>query len=259
MSGLRAAYADCRFGQVHYLGRPGSGQLAPLVLLNPRSRTCLRLLPFVEAERPIIIIDVPAYGASSPPTSPCTMREVAEAAAAALEHAGAGPAHVFGVHTGAKVAAALAENWPARVRSLMVAGKSHSLVPDREQRNIAMRAQVASRHPDVVLISMESYVADDPARSAGTALVYEANFAFDFKTVLDRLRCPILVIEIVSKDEDARLGRQGRAMAAGCRMASAVELEETDQIGTDFYVGAGRMAEVMIGFIASHESDGRGS
>jgi pimeloyl-ACP methyl ester carboxylesterase len=250
---LRAAYADCRFGQVHYLARRGDSRLAPLVLLNPRSRTGLRLLPFVEAERPVYIVDIPAYGASSPPTGSCTMLEVAEAVAAALDHAGAAPAHLFGLHTGAKVAAALAENWPDRARSLTVGGKSHSLVPGRDQRNIAMRQQVAARKPDFVLIGMESYVADEPERAAGTALVYEANFAFDFKASLERIKCPILIIEIVSDDEDARLGRQARAMAAGCRLASTAELPETDQTGIDLYVGAGRMAEILLRFIAHQE------
>jgi pimeloyl-ACP methyl ester carboxylesterase len=250
-----AGYADCRFGQIHYRAR-GATPLMPLLILNPRSRSCLRLIPLLEKQRPIFIVDIPAYGSSSAPQSACTMKDVAEAVISLMDASGLSRVHVFGLHTGAKVAAALASNWPNRVQSLVIGGKSHSLVPDRERRNKAMRDQVAKRPPDVVLVGLESYSADD-AQAAGRAIVYEANFAFDFAGELERTRCPVLVIEIASQEEDAQHGRQGGQLAAFAARGSSVALAERESMGVDLYAGAQAIALALKEFMTREEAAAR--
>lgn len=248
---MRAAYGDGPFGQVHYLKSGGS--LAPVVFLNPRSRSCLKLVPLLEAERPVLVVDVPAYGASAPPSGATTMEEIATAVGAVLDAEGVAAAHLCGFHTGAKVAAAFAAREPGRTLSLTVCGKSHSLIPDREIRNSAMRGQLASRKPDVVLVGMESYSADDLERQAGPARVYDANFAFDFAGALGRAGCPVAVIEFASDDEDAAHGRQGEALAACARDGRAVALPEREAMGIDLYVGADKVAAHLLALLHAAE------
>jgi pimeloyl-ACP methyl ester carboxylesterase len=248
-----AGYADCRFGQIHYRTRAGAAPLIPLLILNPRSRSCLRLIPLLEEQRPIFIVDIPAYGSSSAPQSACTMKDVAEAVVSLMDASGLSRMHVFGLHTGAKVAAALASNWPDRVHTLVIGGKSHSLLPDRERRNKAMRDQVAKRPPDVVLVSLESYCADDE-QAAGRAIVYDANFAFDFAGELEKTRCPVLVIEIASHEEDAQHGRQGEKLAAFAPCGSSVALAERESMGVDLYAGAQAIAAALQDFITREEA-----
>ena len=225
----RAGYADGMFGQVHYILASGTGGLPPLVVTNPRSRSCLGLLPFIEPERDLLIIDIPSYGNSAPPRGDCTMSDVAEAALAVLDKLGISAAHLCGVHTGAKVMAALAANHPTHVLSLAVCGKSHSIIPGHEQRNRAMKAQVAARKPDVALMAMESFCADDADKPRGAALVYEANFAFDLAGAIARAKCPVRVIEFTAPDEDALHGRQAAALAAYAAQGSSAELGCVDR------------------------------
>jgi len=247
---IRAGYADCRFGQIHYRARtPAAGNLEPLLFLNPRSRSCLRLLPSIEAQRPVYIVDVPAYGASSPPTESCTMEEVAAAVVQFMDDVRISAAHFCGFHTGAKVAAALAANWPARAVSLVVCGKSHSLIPDRQARNAAMRGQLALRKPDVALVAMESFCADDDGRARGVARVYDANFAFDLAGAMAKAACPTLVIEFTAPDEDVRHGRQAKALAAQAREGQALELAEIESMGVDLYVGAETLGRALRAFV----------
>jgi pimeloyl-ACP methyl ester carboxylesterase len=251
-----AGYADCRFGQIHYRARHPAvaARLTPIVLLNPRSRSCLRLAPWLDHERPLFIVDIPAYGSSSPPKSPCSMQEVAECVVSFMDALGIGRPHVCGLHTGAKVAAALASHWPHRVRSLMVCGKSHSLVPDQLQRNQAMRDQVAARPPDVALMSAESYCADDSQQAIGRSLVYDANFAFDLAGELGKTRCRVWVIEISSDDEDTLHGRQGEALAACAPRGSSIAIPERESMGVDLYVGAGIFARTLESVVTDSEA-----
>ena len=177
------------------------------------------------------------------------MREVADSVVAFMDSAKIDRAHLCGFHTGGKVAAAVAAFWPARSDSLTICGKSHSIIPDHAQRNKAMRDQVASRKPDVALIAMENFVADDAERAAGVARVYDANFAFDLAGAVARVECPVMVVEITSADEDIAHGRQADALAGCARHGKSMALPEIETMGVDLYVGASHLADVLNAFI----------
>ena len=77
---FRAAYADADSGQVHYtrlLGRDES--LAPVVFINPRSRSCREAAHRLACNRPSFIIDVPGFGLTSIPPEGASMQDVAAA------------------------------------------------------------------------------------------------------------------------------------------------------------------------------------
>ena len=46
--------------------------------------------------------------------------------------------HIFGLHTGNKIAAALAAKWPECVGDVILAGQTHSLILDMQTRNAAL-------------------------------------------------------------------------------------------------------------------------
>lgn len=250
---MKAAYADCYLGQLHYLYRPASVPGgAPVLLISPRSRSCRKLARHLPAEQAAYIIDIPGLGNSSPLREGASMPDVARAVAEFMDAAGIGPAHVFGVHTGGKVAAALAAHWPDKVLSLMVCGKSHSIVPEIERRNVAMKEQ--SDMPDSAVVRFEGKYLDDTESALAMPRLYAANFAFDLAQALRACRMPVRVIEITSPEEDLRYGRQARALAAHAARGSMAELPQVDSTGIDFYSGAAAMAAAIVEFIGQPAS-----
>ena len=53
-------------------------------------------------------------------------------------------AHVFGFHTGNKIATELAAGWPSRIDNLILCGHTHSMMAEHEALNAALGAVVAS-------------------------------------------------------------------------------------------------------------------
>ncbi|MES2534528.1 MAG: alpha/beta hydrolase [Pseudomonadota bacterium] len=245
---LKAGYADCESGQLHYVARrsANAGKSA-LVLLNPRSRSCRRLLPFIPDDRPVFIIDIPGLGMSSPPREGASMRDVAAAIAGFADALELGPIHAFGIHTGGKVAAALALHWPDKLASLIVCGKSHSIIPSLEKRNSAMKEQ--SDKPDSLIMRSEGRYLDEPDNGNPMARLYEANFRFDLAAAIAGARARTLIIEITSSEEDIAYGRQGKALADLSPQGTSLELAQTDVTGLDFYAGAARVAGAICRFI----------
>jgi pimeloyl-ACP methyl ester carboxylesterase len=245
----RGGYADCRFGQLHYLAwQPADATGAPLLLLHPRSRSCRPLLPHLPARQAAYIVDLPGLGNSSPLADGATMQDVAGAVVDMMQALSLPAAHVYGIHTGNKVAAALAAHWPRRVRGLLLCGKSHSIVPDREQRNAAMKEQ--ADRPDSLVVRFEGKYLDDVDAPLAMARLYSANFAFDLTAAVRGCQAPLRVIEITSPAEDQRHGRQGAALAALAEQADCVDLPQVDSTGLDLYTGAAAMAAAITQFIS---------
>ena len=55
-------------------------------------------------------------------------------------------ADLLGMHTGDKVATAFAADFPARVDRLIIAGQTHSLIPEKEERNKALAPSFKRYH-----------------------------------------------------------------------------------------------------------------
>jgi len=160
------------------------------------------------------------------------------------------PVHICGFHTGAKVATAFACNYPEHTLSLCLFGKSHSLIPNQEKRNHAMREQVAKTGPDIAVVAMESFHADDNSHMQARKWIYEANFAFDLSGALSAIDCPVLIAEFTSDDEDLRHGRQAAGLAAFARSGSTLSLAEKENMGLTLYAGIDTVANAIRNFIA---------
>jgi hypothetical protein len=158
-------------------------------------------------------------------------------------------APVFGFHTGHKILTAFAARHPNRVDRLIVAGKTHSILPDREARNRSMQAYIARRTPDFLLVALEGKFIDDPTQGSGNEAIYNANFAFDFGGALASVRAPTLVIEVCTEEEDRDFGRQGDKLVAPMSKGRTVALPQTERAGIDLYVGFDTMATTILSFL----------
>lgn len=242
---MRRAYANLKSGQVHYV-EVGAG--APLLLLHsaPRSsRAYLFLLPLLAPYFRCLAPDLPGFGQSDPLGGKVTMEVLAGAMTEFLGALGIAKAHVFGYHTGNKVAAAMAADHPKHVDRVILCGQIHSIIPDKQARNDAIRHIVDkyfTKYPDLLrrwcadwsditgfgmprsLFSKKDITEEDIAELkirvidhvqglSAIEATYGANFDFDFGGALKRIAAKTLLLELVMPDEE-HYGRQLDAVCA---------------------------------------------
>lgn len=250
---MKRGYATLKSGrQVHYAEM---GEGAPLLLLHsaPRSSRAYRmLLPHLAPRFRAIAPDLPGFGQSDPLGPNVTMEALADAMAEFLHSLGLAKAHVFGYHTGNKVAAALGANHASRVDRLILCGQIHSIIPDAARRNEAIRHIVdkyftqfpASPGGDEHLRrwladwndvagfalprelfsrkrltaqdidGLKVRVLDHVQALSSVQATYGANFSFDFAAALRRISARTLVLELVMPDEE----HYGRQLEAVCKL-----------------------------------------
>jgi pimeloyl-ACP methyl ester carboxylesterase len=237
---LTRAYAHTSRGAIHF-AEAGAG--APLLLLHatPGSwRAFGQLAPCLAGEFRTLAIDTPGYGASDPPPDGFSMESLAESVVALLDALELPRAHVLGLHTGNKIAAALAAQCPDRVGRVVLAGHTHSLIVDKQGRDDAIRhlvdhyfarfgpaadgshrvrewlmaqAHVQSLWWPQQLLQGREVAAEDVAIAESMVLdhllgwrsiaaTYEAIFEFDLALALRRMTAPTLVLELRPQDED---------------------------------------------------------
>jgi len=251
---MRCGYVDTALGQLHYR-EAGAG--APLVLLHPPPRSALLYRRLTAALQSlgglrVIAFDLPGFGNSCNLPAGSSMARIADVVAEAIRALGVAPASVFGLHTGNKVAAAMAAQHPEVVRRLVLAGMTHSIILDAERRNAAMREYVRNKPPT-------DPVADPPAwhdeqvdrlNARGHDALYEANYAFDLAAVLSRIPCRTLVLELAVPDEE-RLGRQADSL---CRLLPHGQPRRLDCNDRELLQARpGELAAVLRDFVATEE------
>jgi pimeloyl-ACP methyl ester carboxylesterase len=220
------------------------------VLLAPAPRSARvyrRLLPLLSGFR-ALAVDTRGFGESDPPDGNMTMSDYAHDVVTVLDALAIEQAHVFGLHTGNKIAAAMAAGWPDRVDRVVLAGRTHSIVADQSVRNAAIRASMAPgpergaddrsgllqrwaraftkvsqiwssaetwgpSPDDESLVILRDEVMDEIAAWSGVDSVYAANFEFDLAESLKRVKAPTLVIELVTSETEA-LGPQASLLQA---------------------------------------------
>ena len=241
------AYARTAHGQMHYAE---AGEGAPVLLMGetPRGwKSFERLLPLLARDRRVIAIDLPGLGDSHPLPDPMSVRALAACVADFLAALGVQRADVFGMHTGNKVAAALAADRPELVDRLVLAGQTHSLMPEKDQRNAGlggfaahygeaddsahglMRAwlqtklaidaiwwpeELVAGQAEPRLIDLAAQTAIDLLRGRqSAAAIYRAVFDFDLAEVVARFPARTLVLEFTTPEE-AHFGAQGPRLSA---------------------------------------------
>jgi len=281
---MSRGYAETPLGQIHFR-RMGSGPTLLLLSASGRSsRMFTRLMPLVAARFDAIAVDYPGFGGSDPIRDGTTIEQLADALVVLLDRLGVGRTHLYGLHTGNKVAAAMAVRSPGRLDRLVLAGQSHSLIPDQAKRNarileivreyfekpereenpaLAEWAGLFRRMSDLwwnrKLIGRafsaeeQGFARDlvlDEIEASGTAALYAANFAYDLGRDLARIAVPTLVLEVATPAEDRAIGRQGPAVQSLVRGSSLRTLEEPRGHTLTLENRAHDLAEILIEFLA---------
>jgi pimeloyl-ACP methyl ester carboxylesterase len=281
---LTRGYASTAGGQIHYW-ECGSGPALVLLAPAPRSaRVYRRLLPLLVGFR-ALALDTRGFGESAPPDSHPAMSDYAEDVVRVLDSLAIGKAHLFGLHTGNKIAAAVAAGWPDRVGRVVLAGRTHSIVADQAARNAAVRASMVatSMHSGEAeprarlldrwalafnevsriwstsavldstelgedgLLLLRDEVIDEVASWDGVEPVYAANFAFDLAAALQQVKAPTLIIELETA-ETSVLGRQAPLLQA--RMSHCTVLAMDDHERTLLGKHPERLAAPLVEFLS---------
>jgi pimeloyl-ACP methyl ester carboxylesterase len=282
---MRRGYVDTSLGQVHYV-RQGAGPALVLLSASGRSsRMFDGLIPLVSSRFDACAFDTLGFGNSDPLPQGTTIELLAECLVEALDVLGIERTHMYGLHTGNKIAAAIAARWPARIDHLILAGQSHSIIADQQQRNatildivsehvqsphatdrttaLAKWADAFRRLTDLwwnkELVSSAAdrshrvcalrLALDELQSLEGTAGLYLANFAYDLARDLARIVAPTLILEIATPHEDRTIGRQGPHLQTIIRSASLRTIEESAGHTLTLENRARDLAEIVLKFL----------
>ena len=258
----KKGYVDARRGQIHY-AELGTGEPLLLIGETPRSwRLFDRLQPLLAPHVRAIAVDLPGLGSSHPLPEPMSVSAVAACLGEVLDGLGLERAHVFGMHTGNKVATAFAADEPDRVQKLIIAGQTHSLFPEAEKRNAALAPSFIRYHkqerddsgqamrewlgakltvdemwwPDALvsgatqdhqaIATIEAKVIDYLLGWRSAIPIYHAVFNFDLAGAVGRVESETLVLEYLTPEEE-HYGSQGHRLADLMRRATTKAIPVT--------------------------------
>ena len=283
---IKRAYADVPHGQLHFL-EAGAGPVLLLLHAVPRSARLFRnLLPVLAPHFRAIALDLPGFGQSDPLPGEVAVEGLAQVVVDLLDSLGITKASVFGIHTGNKVAAAMAAAHGERLDRLILCGQIHSIIPEKRGRDDAIRRIVAkyfAQYPvspngeqhlrrwlaewaDVTAFALprnlytaaplqESDIADAQVRVldhmqalASVAATYGANFTFDLEAAMRRIAIPTLVLELVMPHEE-HYGRQLDAVCACIAGSRGATIENAD--GTVVETRPLEVAGYIVDFLAA--------
>lgn len=285
-------HAATGLGRIRYV-ETGSGDRV-LMLLPQSGRSWAMfagLLPLLAPRFRTVAIDYPGSGESDPLPAGAGIEDLAGAMVAVLDTLGAERAHVYGLHVGNKIAAAMAAGWPSRVDHVVLAGQSHSLVPSAQRRvrtvGKTRRRLLETQGPaeealvqwsdtfsrlsgiwwsDGVLRGIADpaprllaarRAVDEIQSMQGVPGYYRANYRFDLEAAASRIAAPTLVLEIATPTEDATIGRQGDALAAIISDARCVVIEAADEHGITLDDRPDELAAILLGYLPATDDSAR--
>lgn len=244
---MKRGYADTPQGQIHYLT---AGEGEPLLLLHQTgsSRQYWRLMPLLAEKYKTFAPDNLGSGNSDPLPPKVQIADLARSMIDFMDFLGIKKAHIFGFHTGNKIATELAATWPYRVERLILCGQTHSIMAEHEALNAAMKTVVETSirkfepapdglhlvkqwaadfgyfanawwdttsfsreklSPELFQRRKELIIEQLQIREVGE--VYRAIFAFDLGARMRQIKARTLIIEVATPQEE-QLGRQGEKL-----------------------------------------------
>jgi pimeloyl-ACP methyl ester carboxylesterase len=266
---MKRGYVDTPQGQIHYT-TAGEGQ--PLLLLHQTgsSRQYWKLMPLLARRYRTFAPDNLGSGNSDPLPPNVQITDLARSMVDFMDFLGIEKSHIFGFHTGNKIATEMAAAWPSRVDRLILCGQTHSIMAEHEALNTALKAVVGPSirkfepEPDGSHL-MKQWAADfgcvasmwwnttnfgrekltpellkrrrerviDQLQIRDVAEVYRAIFAFDLGARMQQIKARTLMIEVVTPQEE-HLGRQGEKL---------VKLVPNSRLATVEHTGDGIVVE----------------
>lgn len=217
MATITRGYASTRFGQVHYRSagerRPDA---LPLVLLHqtPSSSVMFeRLMGELAGEVFVFAPDTPGFGGTEAPSAASGERVsvpfYAEVMIAALEALAIDRCALFGHHSGASIAVAIADTRPALVTRLALSGPplltraeleatipkvSPSRLDPEGAHLLEVWRRIRAKAKDAPLELCHREAVQNLHAGLRYGEAYEAVFAYELEPALQSLRCPTLVM-----------------------------------------------------------------
>lgn len=281
---MERGYVTTRLGQVHYYAA-GEGPLVLLIHQSGRSaRMFAEVLPLLGKSCRAVAIDLPGFGKSDPLPEGTSIEALGDVCADAIAELGVERAHVYGHHSGNKVAVALAVQHPQSVDLLVLAGQSHSIIADQAERNAAIHKFVkpyedVAAAKDTRLMRAEKWaltyrtimatwmqqgamsgslkggdelakaiVLDTLEGSDGSSRLYGANLKYDLGAGYAAIPQKTLVLEITTPEEDRLIGRQGDMLIKIIPNATLAEIDHDDGDGVTLEGRADDLAAVLVAF-----------
>jgi len=241
-------------------------------------------MPLLSGKYRVLAPDNLGSGNSDPLPPDVSIADMARSMVDFMDFLGIEKAHVFGFHTGNKIATEMAAAWPSRIDNLILLGHTHSIMADHEALNAALRAVVASDlrrfepEPDgshlvkqwAAEFSAISNLWWDTARFTREKLtpelfrrrkervvdmlqirgldeVYKAIFDFDLGARMQQIKARTLLIE-VAVPQEKHLGRQGEKLVKlipGSQLATV----EHSTGGAVVEVEAEQLAKLVLDFL----------
>lgn len=202
----------------------------------------------------MIALDTLGFGESDPLPPRASISTLAESVADLLNTLDVGPAAVFGLHTGNKIGTALALSYPEMVSCFILCGMTHSIILDRNAREAAIKELVAS--PFVRTDITENEKLDRRQGDASLDRIYEANYDFDLKAMLDKLARPTLVLELVTPGE-SHFGQQANKLAELISDSTSCAFKGSDRDALENNADA--LAKIILEFTTSHQGSSKPS
>ncbi len=261
---MQWSYANTKHGRLHY-AEAGAG---PALLLLPSAGRSGHvfdgLVQLLSPDFHVIAVDMLGCGNADPIPPGAGIETFAECIVDLLDHLHIRQAHIYGFHIGNKIAAALASRWPDRVDHVVLAGQSHSLIPEKSKRESTIYGNVSSNFPDQGADDSQNRLkqwaaayrrltdfwwhesilsnAHDPkvfeqARLAvldriqsqnSVVAIYEAVLSYDLEAGMRGIRAKTLIIEAVTGSEDSQIGRQGEAILRIMPHAQLALIQESE-------------------------------
>jgi pimeloyl-ACP methyl ester carboxylesterase len=235
-AGVRRAFVDGRYGQVHLRhNAPATASRRPLLLLHSTGfsgRMFAGLLSELARDRLAIAPDAPGYGESDPPPAPTTIAEIARVHGELLDTLGLAEVDVLGYHGGTKTAVEIALQRPNQVRRVVLCGTPVAIDDERPRQRLGFQRSDFSRdgghlqrrwqwampfrRPDVPLICLQKSLAETLRPGPRAWWGGRANYDYRLETKVPALAQPHLVL---NPDDDltsqtrrlqAALGTKGR-------------------------------------------------
>lgn len=281
---MKRAYADTSHGQVHYLTEGSGPTLLLMHASNHSSRTFTELIPLLSDRYQVVAPDYLGFGNSDPLPDDISIPELAANMVEVLGHVGAESAHVFGLHTGNKIGAAMGARMKDTVDSLVICGQCHSIIPDEAERDAVIRERVSDSIPeypvtgegshylkewadlyrritdtwwDRSILSSEGVTEEQIDLIARQVIeklqmrkslktIYGANFAYDWSDDLREIESPTLILELASQDEIETYGKQGGHVEELVPDSSWITLNGVD--ASVFYESAQTISDLFIDY-----------
>jgi pimeloyl-ACP methyl ester carboxylesterase len=282
---MKRGYADTPEGQIHYTT---AGEGEPLLLLHQTgsSRQYWKLMPLLAERYRIIAPDNLGSGNSDPLPPNVQIADLARSMIHCMDFLGIEKTHIFGFHTGNKIATEMAATWPSRVDQLILCGHTHSIMVKHEALNAALMAVV---WPSIRKFEPEpngSHLVKQWAAEFGSVAglwwdtsnfareklspelfqrrrervieylqirevpeVYRAIFGFDLGARMRQIKARTLLIEVATPQEE-HLGRQGEKLVKLIAGSQLVTVEHAVG-GIMVEVEAERLAKLILDFLSS--------